>query len=240
MKNYIFVDYRISNEEYTNLRKHCSNIIKLPPCNLLYPAIEGHPDILMHILSETEVIVHNNMDVKFIDFLRSIGFTVILSKKSLQSDYPHDIFLNAVSMKNLFIHNIKFSDDILLEYTLKKSYKNRNFKIIDVSQGYTKCSLAVLNENCFITSDTLLYKNLLKNNFSVLYVPAGDILLPGLDYGFIGGCCGTVDNNTVAFYGNLNYYKYGKEVLDFLYLCNIKPVYLYNGKLIDRGSIFSI
>lgn len=237
MENYIFVDYRISKEEYSNLKKYCNNIIKVPPCKSLYPAIEGHPDILLHILSKDKIIVHKNMDADFIEFLHNIGFTVLISKKSLKSKYPHDIILNAVSTENLFIHNTKFTDDILLNYILNKTYKNKTFNIINVNQGYTKCSLSVLNNNSFITSDPLIYKKLIENKYSVLFVPAGDILLPNLDYGFIGGCCGMIGPNLIAFYGNLKYYKYGKEVLDFLTSCHITPIYLSQGKLIDRGSI---
>lgn len=66
-----------------------------------------------------------------------------------------------------------------------------------------------------MTSDIKIGKILKENNIDVLLLPPGDIILPGLDYGFIGGTCGLLDNNTLAFYGNLNTYKYGDEVLFF-------------------------
>ncbi len=92
-------------------------------------------------------------------------------------------------------------------------------------------------------SDDQRYENrkiLKENNIDVLLLPPGDIILPGLDYGFIGGTCGLLDNNTLAFYGNLNMYKYGDKVLNFLKKHNVKPIFLSRGKLIDRGSIFCI
>ena len=44
----------------------------------------------------------------------------------------------------------------------------------------------------------------------------------------------------MAFYGNLNYYKYGLEVKAFLKKYNVEPIYLNNSKLYDRGSLFVI
>jgi len=71
-----------------------------------------------------------------------------------------------------------------------------------------------------------------------LLLPPGDIELPGLNYGFIGGSCGLLDEKYLVFYGNLKNYKYGSEVLAFLDKYNITPIYLSDSNLIDRGSIF--
>ena len=46
-----------------------------------------------------------------------------------------------------------------------------------------------------------------------------------------------IDNNTMAFFGNLDKYKYGTEVKKFLKKHNVEPVYLHDGGLIDRGSL---
>lgn len=91
-----------------------------------------------------------------------------------------------------------------------------------------------------MTSDMKIGKILKENNIDVLLLPPGDIILPSLDYGFIGGTCGLLDNNTLAFYGDLDMYKYGNEVLSFLRKHNVEPIFLSKSKLIDRGSIFCI
>ncbi|GAA0780942.1 DUF6873 family GME fold protein [Hathewaya limosa] len=226
----LFVDNRIAIEEFNILKNLNYKIIKVPSCNKLYNAIKGHPDILLHIQDKNSIIVHKDIPKDFITLLKNNSFNVTLSSYSLDSKYPNDIFLNAVSFKNYFIHNLIYTDPILLKLN---NYK----KLINVKQGYTKCSTCIVNENSIITSDTNIAKHLTANNFNVLLLPPGDIILEGLDYGFIGGCSGLIEKNVLAFYGDLSYYKYGKEVLNFLKENKVEPLYLRNGKLIDRGSI---
>lgn len=229
----IIVDYRISEEEELNLLKLGYKILKCPPSNNLYEAVSGHPDMLMHIIDDKNIIVHQDMNIDFIDILKSLNYNVLLSFNKLVDKYPYDIILNAVNLKNFFMHNIKYTDKILLE---KISHK----KIINVKQGYTKCSTAIIKNTGIITSDKTIASVMRKEHMDVLLLPPGDIILPGLDYGFIGGCCGMIDENTIAFYGNLKHYAYGKEVIDFLYKHDVKPIFLHDGKLIDRGSIYIV
>lgn len=230
----IIVDYRISNEESNNLSKMGYKVLKCPHSPNLYQAVCGHPDMLMHIIDSSKVIVHRDMQDEFINTLKSFNITVIKSNSSLKDSYPFDIILNSLSISNLFVHYLNYSDKILLDI-MKKSKK-----LINVKQGYTKCSTAVVNESAVITSDKGIAKALYNENIDVLLLPPGDIELPGLDYGFIGGTCGLIEKNLLAFFGNLDCYAYGKEVMRFLEKYKVEPVFLRRGKLIDRGSIFCL
>ncbi len=230
---YAIVDFRTSTEEKNNLKDLGYEVLICPPSNLLYEAVCGHPDILLHIISSDTIMVHKNMNENFINKLISINFKVVFSKNRLHQKYPYDIFLNSVHMSSLFLHNLKYTDPNLMLYI-------KNKKLINVNQGYTKCSTAIVNDNAIMTSDKSIASALLDENVDVLLLPPGDILLPGLDYGFIGGCCGLLSEDFMGFYGNLNNYLYGNEVMKFLKKYNVKPIFLSNGKLIDRGSIFLI
>lgn len=232
---YSFVDYRISEEELINLKKEGVIPIKVPNTSLVYDAISGHVDIQLNILSKKNktVIVHKDIDKNFLKKLKEFSINYIFSHSSLGNKYPYDIILNALITEDFLMHNIKYTDKTLLKNSSMK-------KLINVSQGYTKCSVLNIYDKAFITSDKLIYKSLLTEGFDVLLLPPGDIILEGLDYGFIGGTGGAIGNNKIAFFGNLNYYKYGKEVLIFLKKHNVTPVYLKNSKLIDRGSILTI
>lgn len=230
--DYAFVDFRITEEEKFNLERLGCNVVLCPPCNLLYDAICGHPDILIHFLSKNHILIHRDMDENFITLLQNLNFKVDLTKNNLASNYPKDIILNAINLKNYFIHNIKATDSKLLEYVSDKV-------LIHVNQGYTKCSTAIISPNALITNDTSIYKALEETNIDVLLLPPGDIELPGLDYGFIGGTCGLL-RNSVVFFGTLEKYTYKEKVLDFLRKYSITPIYLSDTPLIDRGSIFFI
>lgn len=226
---YAFVDYRISKEEKYNLESLGCTVITCPPSPLLYEAISGHPDILIHLINNKKVIVHKDIDFNFIQLLENLNLEIYFSLNSLKDTYPYDIILNAVNLKDYFIHSLKFTDKNLLNNLSRK-------KLINVNQGYTKCSTAVVKDNAIITSDTSIYQALKSEPIDVLLLPAGDIILPGLDYGFIGGTCGKADDK-IVFYGTLEKYKYGDLVLDFLKKHQMIPFYLSDTPLIDRGSI---
>ncbi|MDU1347866.1 DUF6873 family GME fold protein [uncultured Clostridium sp.] len=226
------VDFRISNSEIKSLQTLGCKVLKCPPSSKLYDAVCGHPDMLIHIISKTLLMTHPSMDKTFINLLQNdFNFDVIFSKNELKEEYPYDITLNAVNLSNYFIHNIKYTDEYLLKHIKDKTF-------INVNQGYSKCSTAIINDNAIITSDKSIAKALSNTDIDILLLPPGDIELPGLNYGFIGGSCGLLDNNHLVFYGNLKNYKYGNEVLGFLDKYSITPIYLSDSKLIDRGSIF--
>lgn len=230
---YAIVDFRTSKEEIENLKKLNLEVILCPPCKNLYEAVCGHPDMQLNIISDNEIIVHRGIDIAFIEKLIKRNIKVYKSENFIKSSYPEDIILNAVNLKSLFIHKLKNTDKNLMELIKHK-------KLLNVGQGYTKCSTAILSEEAIITSDRNIAKVLLKENIDVLLLPPGDILLPGLDYGFIGGCCGLINENTLCFFGNLNHYKYGDIVINFLKKYKINPIYLREDKLIDRGSLLII
>lgn len=232
----VFVDYRITNEELANLSNLNMNPILVPKCSDVYQAIDGHPDIQLNILKSKEanqIIVQKNINENFISILESNNIKYILSKNSLSNTYPNDIILNSLILENYFIHNLKFSDENLL--------KSQNLKTkINVSQGYTKCSILPVRENALITSDKGVFETLKDYNFDILLIPPGDILLPSLNYGFIGGTGGMISNNKMAFFGDLNSYNWGEEVKKFLHKYDVSPIALRKGKLIDRGSLLTL
>ncbi|MDV3427595.1 MAG: hypothetical protein LIR50_11340 [Bacillota bacterium] len=231
--NNVFVSSKISEEEESNLIKLRINPIKIPISKKLPEEIWDHPDMLLNIIDEKNIIVHKDMDKSFTLFLSKLNYNIHFSDKILKNKYPEDIILNGLNLKDIFIHKLDSTDPKLLSLVKGK-------KLINTRQGYSKCSTAVLSDDAFITSDDNMERILLKEGKKVLKVPYGDIILKGYDYGFIGGCCGLIGKGVLAFYGDLSFYKYGEAVLNFLKENEIEAVYLRNGKLIDRGSIMKI
>ena len=78
---------------------------------------------------------------------------------------------------------------------------------------------------------------IINEDFDILLLPFGDIELSGFNYGFIGGVGGMISDNSMAFFGSLDNYAFGNEIKKFLYKYDVKPIYLSNTKLIDRGSL---
>lgn len=230
---YAFVDSRIKDIEKFNLEKLDCKVICCPTTNLVYEAICGHPDILMHILNSKDILIHKDMDPSFEVLIKELGFNVIYSSCHLKNSYPGDIILNAINTTTLFLHKLSSTDKTLLKFVEGK-------KKLNIKQGYSKCSTVILNDNLFITSDKNICETLVNEKKEVLLLPPGDIKLPGLNYGFIGGTCGMIDPHTIVFYGNLKHYKFSPLLLNFLYKNDIKPIFLSDEPLIDRGSIFFV
>jgi len=231
-----FVDYRITKEELLSLSKLDLKPILVPKCNDVYDAINGHPDIQLNVLkndSFNKIIIQRNISENFKEILKLNDINYIVSKNTLSNTYPNDIILNSLILENYFIHTLKYSDENLLN--------SQNSKIhIDVPQGYTKCSILPVREKALITSDKGIFNSLKNYDFDILLLPPGDILLPSLNYGFIGGVGGMVSNNKMAFFGDLDSYTWGDQIKKFLFKYDILPIALRKGKLIDRGSLFTL
>lgn len=225
-----FVDYRTTVNEINSLKKLNYDVIKIPKDNNLYEAINGHTDIQLNIINKHTLIVNKNINLSFKELLKTKNINFIESDSTLSSKYPNNISLNAYITDNYLVHNLKFTDKKILEYS-------KNKKNINVNQGYTKCSILPLREKAIITNDAGIYNTLKSENFDILLLPFGDIELSGFNYGFIGGVGGMISNDSMAFFGSLDNYTFGNEVKNFLYKYDIKPIYLSNTKLIDRGSL---
>ncbi|MCM1992457.1 DUF6873 family GME fold protein [Oceanirhabdus seepicola] len=231
--NTIIIDYRTTLQEISSLKKICSNIIKTKKHPILYNAIAGHPDIQVFSPYTSKAIIHKDAQYDFINSLTSQKIDVISTESSLGATYPKNILLNAVSLKDYYIAALEFTDRSIIPFIDDKI-------CINVKQGYTKCSTAIVSNKALITSDKSIIKALDPYDIDVLEIPPGDIELPGLNYGFIGGTCGLISEGELAFFGSLDKFKYGKEIIKFLIKHDVKPIYLSDSHLIDRGSIIRL
>lgn len=119
--------------------------------------------------------------------------------QKLQENYPGNIIYNAICTGKYFIHNLKYTDPDLL-HAARAWHQNQHqqdkpaakLQMVDVPQGYSRCCCMPVDDKSFITSDKGIAKALSACNADVLLIEKGHILLPGFDYGFIGGCGGNL------------------------------------------------
>lgn len=229
----VLVDFRTSEIEKENIYINGFETITVPPSKVLYAAVCGHPDMLLHILDKKNIIVHKDMNMSFINVLKNLDYNILFSCTSLKETYPYDICLNGLNIGNIFLHNLKYTDKNLISML-------KNKKLLNVKQGYSKCSTALVSSSAAMTSDIKIYNTLVMNGIKTLMLPPGHIELPGLNYGFIGGTCGLLEEGSLAFFGDLRNYLYGDIVLKFLIEQDVRPIFLSKGNLIDRGTLFRI
>ena len=240
----IIADSRMPEEAKKNL-KRLGNVLFINPTSVTYNSISSHPDIFF-FQKDDALIYAPNAPKRIIKELKKRKIKLIEGKKEVGKKYPETVPYNAVGIGNLLIHNLKHTDETILS-----SYENH----INVNQGYTRCNLLALNENAFITSDVGIFnavnsqqttdnslyphESLVETygRTSVLYIDPKQIKLEGQKNGFFPGCCGVWRNNLIVC-GSTKNLKEKAELDKFLKDNNFNLIELYDGDLIDVGSVF--
>lgn len=145
--------------------------------------------------------------------------------------YPKDCIYNAACTGRFFIHKLDITDKVLL-----KAAEEMGMILVDVPQGYSKCSVVVVDETGIITSDMGIVKKCEGAGVDVLTVEAGHIALPGFKYGFIGGASGRIEDR-IYFEGDLSSHPDFERIMDFIDSRGLKAVYNKEMPLTDIGSI---
>ena len=231
-------------EAKKNLKK-LGNVIFINPTSVTYNSISSHPDIFF-FQKDDALIYAPNAPKRIIKELKKRKIKLIEGKKEVGKKYPETVPYNAVGIGNLLIHNLKHTDETILS-----SYENH----INVNQGYTRCNLLALNENAFITSDVGIFNAVNRQQTtdnslypheslvetygrtSVLYIDPKQIKLEGQKNGFFPGCCGVWKNNLIVC-GSTKNLKEKAELDKFLKENNFNLIELYDGDLVDVGSVF--
>lgn len=144
--------------------------------------------------------------------------------------------MNFLFLNNTLYGNLSSIDTNLLDYCIKN-----NIKTVNVNQGYARCSTLVLNNNAAVTSDLSIEKALKNNGVEVLLISSGNIVLDGYNYGFIGGASGKIDENTVAFFGDIENHPDYNNIENFCWKHNVSiKVICKDIPLTDIGGIVKI
>lgn len=187
-----------------------NQVIKIQPCNKVYPQIQTHADI--YLCSLGDMVFHGDSD-------------------QLCDRYPGDIIYNGCSTGKYFIHNLRYTDSALLEKVNKLHQI-----LIHVRQGYTRCNCLPVDKNSVITSDEGIVKACQGKGLDVLHITPGHILLPGFDYGFIGGTGGRV-KDAIVFHGNLASHPDFQRIQQFIHCRGLRLISFPEFPLTDIGSI---
>lgn len=193
--------------------------------------IASHADIQLLHLGGSRIISAS----EHLCGVENYGLEIIKEEHKLNAVYPGDVPLNSAIIGNKIICNKKTASRIVLEYAEKNG-----FTVIDVKQGYSRCSVAVLSENAIITDDSGIYKSAQFFFNDATLIEKNSIELQGYGYGFIGGCCGLIAKDTLAFSGSIMSHSSHNDIIDALNRSNIKAEELCSGRLKDIGGILPL
>jgi len=242
LAKYALVDFRMREEEKEYIESLGYNIFNVSYNPDLYDEIAAHVDISYLKIDDTLITSPD----KFVELSKIIECDV--GKAELSNEYPLDIPYNVCIMGKNAIHNFEHTDEVV-----KQKLIDRGYNLIDVNQGYTNCSIAVIDDNSCITSDMSIAKTLMDNGIDVLFVYEPDIKLLKrtntnenmqsrmfFEYsdmqGFIGGAMTKIDNEIILF-GDVNNLLNKDKIINFIKSKNLKLKYFENLDIVDYGGI---
>lgn len=221
------VDYRTSDIIISNLKKY-GNIYKSYPLEIEDAAISGHPDIQIHFLTPYIAVCAKGLFEYYRNLLPE-NIKLYEGKLPVGNTYPSNCAYNIARINNNVICNKKYIDETILNY-----YKENNYKIYHVNQGYAKCNICPVYPNVILTEDKGIYQSLKEEEeLELILVPKEKIKLNGYEYGFLGGATGFADN-MLLFCGTIS-----DSLKEILLSNNIKFTELSQDTLYDYGSILS-
>jgi hypothetical protein len=206
------------------------DIIEFKTNDITYEAISGHPDIFF-CKTEKILVTAPNLPEEYVNLLNIKMITNITGTNPVKKNYPDSAIYNAAINDEFLIHRTDITDREILD--------SCSLPRISVTQGYARCSLLMLKNNSFITSDPGIFRTLSNKFINILYVKSDEIILPGFPHGFFGGVCGILEN-TVFIAGKLDLFHNGRLVAEFLRSLKYDIIELYDGPLFDCGSILAI
>ncbi len=237
---YIIIDKRMRNIEKNTLKYLGYRLVEIEKSENVYSEISSHVDIFTTKIGDTLIVEKSKYD-DLVFMLKNTEYNIISGKEEVGLNYPDDIKYNVCIVGNYAVHNFKYTDKTVL-----KLLNDNSYELINVEQGYTNCSIAVIDDSSVITTDKKIAEKLIANNISVLlldYVP--DIKLKD-EYGnysnmtgFIGGAIARVDNNIVIF-GDLEKIDRNNKIREFITKRNLKIIEFKDLDVIDYGGLVEV
>lgn len=222
------------NKRYIAALKHLGiDCVTLSACETLSAPVQDHADMLLFHLGGNRLLLHSLGAREALELAR-FGFAITTIIKPLGATYPLDCALNALRIGDRLVYGKQTAPEIT-------RYCNANgIHVLFCAQGYARCSVCVVNQNAIITADPSIASVCVKQGMDVLKISPGHIRLEGYPYGFIGGCCGLIDQNTLAFTGALEKHPDGDKIATFLAKHHVKYINLTEDVLTDIGGFIPL
>ena len=192
--------------------------------------LSGHADLSAAHIGENRIVLSEHLrECEVSDKVNALGYNIEFTANPTYITYPHDAKLNFCIVSDKLIYNPK------------TAYKDavdgiRAETRIPVNQGYTKCSVCIVDEQSIITADKMIAEAAQLSGMNVLRIAEPFVALDGFEYGFIGGASFKINADEIAFTGLITDATIRNKIEAFLKSRKIKPVYLTDNKIFDIGS----
>lgn len=234
----LIIDKRMRQIEKEKLKELGYVLIELNQNETVYEEISSHVDIFICKIGE-KIIVEPSQYNSIKKQLEE-KYDITQGSEVIENKYPFDIRYNVCVIGNKALHNFNYTD-----LNVKKELQLQGYELINTTQGYTNCSIAVIDKNSAIVTDKGLYKILQKHNIDVLYLEKElDIkLLSDGGYskrkGFIGGVITRIDDKVIVS-GDLNKIDYNYQIRTFIEKRKLEIIEFKGLDVIDYGGMVGI
>ena len=210
-------------------------VISPPEISALPKGLIRHADLGICIVSEKKAVCPPESCAYYREKLSPYGFKILSGKSSIGSNYPSDSAYNVGIVGKKCFLNKSVCDEHLYEILISEGYE-----IINVKQGYTKCSICPVDEESFITGDKGIACAGENAGMNVLLISNDNISLRGYSNGFFGGCTGKSSKDELLLNGDINTLPDCERIKDFLKERNIRIKSIKEGEVTDIGSIIPL
>ena len=234
----LIIDERMRDIEKQKLKEHGYNLIEIKHNSNVYEEISSHADIFACKIGDKLIIEPSQFST--IKNQIKCEIDIRQGQENISCKYPDDIKYNVCIIGKKAIHNFQYTEPTIIE-----ELENQGYELINTTQGYANCSIAVINEKSAIVTDKGLYKILQKHDIDVLYLLyEPDIkLLNGQKYsdkkGFIGGVLSKINNNIIVS-GDLNKIDQNNIIRNFIKSKNMNIIEFEGLDVIDYGGIIKL
>lgn len=194
--------------------------------------LRKHGDLTFAYLGEGVAVCAPESYDYYAAHLQSYPIRLIKGSRKLKSTYPGDCAYNVATVGKRMFCRVDAADETLLDEAVKKG-----FKIINIKQGYAKCSVCPVNENAAVSADVSFYRTALDEGIDCLLVTNSAIGLKGYDTGFFGGTAFMYDKYALSANGDLTKHPDAERIKNFLKKYNAEIKIINKGKLTDFGSL---
>ena len=239
MDKYIVIDNKMRKVEKEYLKSLGYRIINIQTSKNVYYEISSHVDIFCCKIKD-KVVLEPSV-YKYLKEEKNDLKNIICGKNKVGLKYPLDVLYNVCCIGENVIHNFKYTDEKILEIIQKEK-----LNMIDINQGYSNCSIAVIDDKSVVVTDKKIAEKLIENDIDVLLLEENlDIKLLKNDgkyskmKGFIGGCIARIDNKIVIF-GDISKIDRDNKIQKFIQSRNLEIVYFNGLDVIDYGGVLVI
>lgn len=238
----VCTDIVIIGEKYCNILQNGVgklgiNILSMPDNPYVDDRLSGHADLsALHLGGNRLLLAPYLKGSSFSRQLEDRGFEIKFASIEQSALYPNDAQMNVCILGDKVIYNPKTGSDAIVKYL---TIGNGAIQVSS-RQGYSRCSVCVVNDNAIITADEGICRSAKAHGIDVLKIMPGYIDLPGFDYGFVGGASFKISDTKLAFTGGLDRHPDAEQIIEFTSLHNVDLVYITDKPAFDIGGAIPI